>query len=122
MFGSSDSNIKTYDIERLKEQSFYKFDFMENGFRGWIIGNKKYSIQNDRDYGIILKLKNPFCKEHFLFVCAGIGEYGTSGSSYYLYNRWKQIYKEYKEKEFCKIIEVKVGSDESAREVLSIPK
>jgi hypothetical protein len=120
-FGSSDSNIKTYDIENLSQQSFYKFDFMPNGFRGFIIDNNTFLNKAKKDYGVLLKLKNPYNQEHFLFVCAGLGEWGTSGSAYYLFEKWKQLYKRHKGRDFCKIIEVDIGSDESGREVFSSP-
>ena len=57
-----------------------------------------------------------------LFVCAGFSEWGTTGAAYYLLTRWKQIYKKFKRDEFCLIIEVDIGSDESAREVFSIQR
>jgi hypothetical protein len=120
-FGSSDSNIKTYDTENLSQQSFYKFDFMSNGFRGFTIDNNTFCNKAKQDYGVLLKLKNPYNHEHFLFVCAGLGEWGTSGSAYYLFDKWKQLYKRHKERDFCKIIEVDIGSDESGREVFSSP-
>ena len=121
-FGSSDSNIKTYDIEQLPEQTFYTFDFGEDGYRRFNIGGKHFTNVHHKDYGILLRLINPRYSEHFLFICAGLGEWGTSGSAYYLFDRWKELYKKYKGKEFCKIIEVNVGSDESAHEVYSISK
>ncbi len=120
-FGSSDSNIKTYDIERLPEQSFYTFDFGPNGFRRFNIGSRSFSSTRSQDYGVLLRIRNPRHPEHYLLVCAGLGEWGTSGSAYFLFDHWKELYKKHKQRDFCKIIEVDVGSDESAREVFSIP-
>jgi hypothetical protein len=119
-FGSSDSNVKTYDIEHLPEQDFYTFDFGPNGFRRYNIAGRSYSAGQGRDYGVLLRIKNPRQPEHFLFVCAGLGEWGTSGTTYYLFDNWKEIYKEFTRDNFCMIIEVDVGSDESARKVYSI--
>jgi len=119
-FGSADSNLKTYDIENLPQQQFYKFDFGPNGFRRYNIGGKEFGGARNQDYGILLRIKNPYHPNHFLFVCAGLGEWGTSGTAYYLFTNWKKLYKQYKQKDFCKIIEVKIGSDESAHEVFSI--
>jgi hypothetical protein len=119
-FGSSDSNIKTFDIENLQSQLFYSFGFSPNGIRCFNIDGRSFSITNN-DCGIVLKMKNPYHDDHYLFICAGIGEWGTSGAAYYLFYRWKKIYKEYKGNEFCKVVEVGAGSDESAREIFSIP-
>lgn len=64
-------------------------------------------------------MKNPKKNGCFLFVCAGMGEWGSSGSAYYLFTNWEPIFKKNTEKEFIKIIEVEGGSDESAIEVYS---
>jgi len=120
-FGSSDSNIKTYDIERLSEQTFYTFGFGPDGFRRINLGCRSFSSTRLQDYGILLRIRNPRHPEHYLFVCAGLGEWGTSGSAYYLFDRWKELYKKHKQQDFCKIIEVDIGSDESAREVFNLP-
>lgn len=114
-FGSSDSNIKTYDIECLPEQSFYSFDFGPDGFRRFNLRGRSFSITQRTDYGILLRIRNPRHPEHYLFICAGLGEWGTSGSAYYLFDRWKELYKKHKQRDFCEIIEVNSGSDESAR-------
>ncbi len=122
-FGSSDSNIKTYDIENLPEQSFYRFEFGSNGFRMFNFGNKTFTINGLKDYGILMRIRNPRHSEHFLFVCAGLGAWGTSGSAYYLFDHWKELYKKHKKnEEFCKVIEVDFGSDESARVIHSLTK
>lgn len=120
-FGSSDSNIKTFDIERLPEQTFYTFDFGPNGIRRFNIGGRSFSITHSRDHGILLRVRNSRHPEHYLFVCAGIGEWGTSGSAYYLFDKWKELYKKHKQQNFCEIIQVDHGSDESARSIFSIP-
>lgn len=117
-FGSSDSNIKTYDVENLGEQNFYTFDFdPKTGGRRFNMGGRSFIGGR---YGILLRLRNPRHPEHYLFICAGQGEWGTSGAAYYLLHNWKLLYKRHKRKNFCKIIEVDIGSDESAREILSI--
>lgn len=120
-FGSSDSNIKTFDIEQLPEQRFYSFSFSSTGQRQYVVGGKAYTVTRSKDYGIILRIRNPRHKEHFLFVCAGNGEWGTSGAAYFLFDRWKSLYKTHGTHDFCKVVEVDIGSDESAHEVHSIP-
>jgi hypothetical protein len=119
-FGSSDSNIKTFDIELLRQQTFYNFEFGPGGYRQIRAGNRVFTIQTKKDYGVLLRLRNPHHSEHWLFVCAGLGEWGTSGSTYYLTDKWSQLYKQHRTSSFVKIIEVDIGSDESAREVFSL--
>lgn len=118
-FGGPDSNIKTYDIGSLPQQTFYSFPFGPNGERCIHVGNRVFTITKQMDYGVLLRLRNPHHPEHWLFVCAGLGEWGTSGSAYYLTDRWAQLHKQHRKSSFVKVIEVDRGSDESAREVYS---
>jgi hypothetical protein len=118
-FGSSDSNIKTLDTESLSQQTFYSWEFSQDGLRCIRAGGRVFAIQSQRDYGVLLRLRNPHHPEHWLFICAGLGEWGTSGSAYYLTDRWSQLHKQHGISNFVKVIEVDRGSDESAREVYS---
>lgn len=119
-FGSSDSNIKTYDIENLPQNNLYTFSFDPNGYRCFICNGQQFSIVNQKDRAIIARLINPHHAEHYLFICAGLGEWGTSGATYFLFDRWKELSKRFKKRRnFCLIIEVDVGSDESASEIFS---
>lgn len=67
-FGSSDSNIKTLDIESLNEQSFYTLGFGPMGLRRISAGDKHFDPTPGRDFGIVLRMINPRYPEHF-FVC-----------------------------------------------------
>jgi hypothetical protein len=117
-FGSSDSNIKTYDIESLNANSLYSFGFGQNGIRSFTIDGTSYSINQNGDIGILFRLKNPYHKEDKLFICAGIGEWGTSGSAYYLFKNWKNLYRRFGSKtNFVLVLQVDINSDESAREI-----
>ncbi|MDD5693244.1 MAG: hypothetical protein PHU86_02135 [Patescibacteria group bacterium] len=78
------------------------------------MNNKQYSINKNGDLGVLMRIRNPWHKKFYLFVCAGLGEWGTSGSAYYLFQNWKQLYKENKNKDFCYLIRVRPDSDESA--------
>lgn len=69
--------------------------------------------QITRDYGIILKITNVRFPDQNLFVCAGLGEWGTSGAAWYLANHWKDL-NAYGE-EFGCVVEVELGSDQSAQ-------
>lgn len=119
-FGSSDSNIKTFDIESLSQNNLYAFAFDANGYRCFVVNGQQFSIVGRQDRAILARLRNPHHNEHFLFVCAGLGEWGTSGATYFLFDRWAELNTRFKKgKNFCLIIGVDVGSDESAKEIYS---
>ena len=121
-FGSADSNIKTFDIQSLPQQSLYQWGFGPDGARCITVGNRTFSNTGNIDYGLLLRLRNPHHSEHWLFVCAGLGEWGTSGSAYFLFDRWRSLYKRHADAEFLKIIAVQRGSDESAHEEHSVER
>lgn len=119
-FGSSDSNIKTYDVETLPANNLYTFAFDQNGYRCYQVNGQQFSFTNNKDKAVLARFVNPHHTEHFLFVCAGLGEWGTSGATYFLFDNWKLLNKRFKKrKNFCLIIEVDVNSDESAKEIYS---
>jgi len=118
--GSADSNIKTYDIEKLKENNFYSLSWNENGGRCFDVRGTIYNIENNEDVGLLIKLRNPRHAEHALFLCQGLGEWGSSGAVYYLFHNFINIYKSAKGKDFCKVIRTRIGSDDSAHEIVHI--
>jgi len=69
-----------------------------------------------KDYGLIVRIPNQRFPGHFLFACAGLGEWGSSGASWYLSTKWRSLHKEFKGA-FGIIVEVELGSDKSARRV-----
>jgi hypothetical protein len=66
-----------------------------------------------QDHGIILKIENTRFPGQFLFACAGLGEWGTSGAAWYLATHWKEL--DSLGDEFGCVVEVEIGSDQSAR-------
>ncbi len=56
----------------------------------------------------------------FVFVCAGLGDWGTSGAAWYLAANWNDLRSRYGES-FGIVVEVDIGSDESARPVSRKP-
>ena len=94
-FGQDASDVFIEDI-----QSGTKF----RGFQGPV----------RKDYGIVVKIKNERFPGHYFFVCAGLGEYGTSGASWYLSAKWKDLLEH---DQFGLVVEVEIGLDESANKV-----
>jgi hypothetical protein len=66
-----------------------------------------------RDHGVILKIANTRFPGQYLFACAGLGEWGTSGAAWYLATHWKEL--DSLGNEFGCVVEVEIGSDQSAR-------
>src|SRR5689334_23288975 len=48
------------------------------------------------DYGLILKVRPEQFPERVWLMCAGFGEWGTSGAAWFLANRWEHIRKKVK--------------------------
>src|SRR6266496_5140649 len=112
-FGSSDSNIKTFDIERLVQNNLYSFPFDNNRNRCFEIDGQRYSIQGNMDAAVLMGLQNPWHRDHKLFVCAGLGEWGTSGAAYYLFKNWRQLHNKFgAQKNFVLMLRVNINSDE----------
>lgn len=65
------------------------------------------------DYAYIIKIHPMSNPKRTWICCGGIGEWGTSGAAWYLANRWKEIWKWAKNKEFALITKTRIGSDES---------
>ncbi|MBI4686126.1 MAG: hypothetical protein HY755_13155 [Nitrospirae bacterium] len=114
--GSSASNIKTDDIKHHIANNLFKEDIngvieLKNGL--------SFKPDNRHDVGIILKIKNPHFNNYSLIVCAGIGEWGTSGAAWYLSRHWKKLSKRFLKSDFVVIVSILRGSDESASEKYS---
>lgn len=66
------------------------------------------------DYGLILKTHPVQFPNRTWLMCAGFGEWGTSGASWYLANQWETIRKQVKSRPFAAVVRVRHGQDESA--------
>lgn len=119
-FGSPSSNEITDLILREINNDFLEFG--QEGNTSFIhdkrTGRKFEGFQEPvrKDYGMVLKIPNLRFPGHFFFVCAGLGEWGTSGAAWFLSSKWRNLHSE-----FCNafgvVVEVAIGSDESARRV-----
>jgi len=65
------------------------------------------------DFGIIVKIHPIQNKEKTWICCAGFGLWGTSGASYFLAQKWREILKWAGNKPFGCVIKTKVLSDDS---------
>ncbi len=113
--GSSYSNIKTDHIKHLPSNPWLKDDGGEFTLKdGTVITQGP-----GRDRGIIMKLQNPYFPDHALLVCAGLGEWGTSGSAWFLANKWRELSRRFGSHPFLISVRVSLQSDESAVEELA---
>lgn len=120
--GGPDSNYKTEDLLSNDENIFLTMDnkkiFSKN--------DKKVLVENSPgvDYGLILRIRPKEFPDRVWLVCAGFGEWGTSGAAWFLSNKYSELLKEIrgccnfyywgKGKNFAAIIRVKNRQDESA--------
>jgi hypothetical protein len=113
--GSSVSNAKTDHVKKLPENPWLVNDM--NGVFEFKDGTR-VALENDgRDKGIIMKIPNPHSSGHSLIVCAGLGEWGTSGAAWYLANRWRELSSRFGSAPFLVLVDVEVGGDQTAREI-----
>ena len=116
-FGSSDSNLKTFDIEKQYGKQYYEFIFGSSGQRVFKMKGRIFSLEQGtpaKDKAVLLKIKNPADKEYSLIVCAGLSEWGSLAATYYLVNNWQKLYRDYKRKDFCLLLEIAYGQYENA--------
>lgn len=115
-FGSPSSNEISALVLREPNNTF--LDFLHENQNVYIHDKKtgKRFEATNKDYGLIAKIPNLRFPGHFFFVCAGLGEWGTSGASWYLASKWKNIQSKFGDA-FGIVVEVERGSDESARKV-----
>ncbi len=107
------NNYKTIDILESEENHFFKITKDSIVDKEDI--NKIYNINGTHDYAVIIKLVPKSFPNRVWIAVAGLGEWGTSGASWYLSRNWKKIKKIAKNKPFGLVIKVKGGKDESAK-------
>ena len=86
--GGPGSNYKTEDILASPANTFVD---MNAGFSLKSGEALPSECNNQTDHGIILRVTSPQFPSRSWIVCAGIGEWGTSGAAWYLANKWKGL-------------------------------
>lgn len=122
--GSPSSNDISGFIMRETANQFYNFNQDEfQTFIGTVKDKKRYygfQPPTPRDCAVLMRIRNERFPEQFLFVCAGLGEWGTSGASWFLATHWENLYKEFKNDDFALILEVDLGSDTSTKRIAAL--
>ncbi|MGO9245340.1 MAG: hypothetical protein ACLPT4_04290 [Verrucomicrobiia bacterium] len=89
--GGPGSNYKTADILACANNIFIR---MEHDHFALVTGTRlPYQATSEHDYGFILRVRSPFFPLCALTVCAGLGEWGTSGSAWFLSRKWRDLMK-----------------------------
>lgn len=117
-FGGPASNYKTRDIMENSDNNLIYFDNAQ--FTSVKSGKRVLSPDPKYDYGIILKIHSQQFPHRTWIACAGIAEWGTSGATWYLAKKWKDLYKFAKKSPFVVIVRVNKGQDESAIPVVKV--
>jgi len=121
-FGGPGSNYKTADALTSKANIFIKMS--PNGFSLRSGEELPFTCSADADHGFILRITPPEFPARSWIACAGLGEWGTSGSSWFLANKWGELIEKihpfaYRSgimsiPDFMAIIRVQPGQDQSA--------
>lgn len=110
------SNFKTLDVFANPANRLAGYSDKDSLFKSKSNGNPLCDFPAGYDYGLILKIHPQQFPGRTWICCAGIGEWGTSGSTWFLAKKWKEIAKRVSERDqFACVIQVKPGQDESAR-------
>jgi hypothetical protein len=90
-FGGPGSNYKTEDALSSKANIFIRM--APNGFMLPSGENLPFTCSIETDHGFILRIKPPEFPARSWIVCAGLGEWGTSGSAWFLAYKWRELIK-----------------------------
>lgn len=117
------SNYKTRDLLENEANKLIKI-----GSDNFYSKKNEKLVQNFEigfDYGLIMRIRPAQFKKRVWIICAGIGEWGTSGSAWFLSNKYEEIFKHLKgkfnffafgkSKDFAALVKVKREQDESAK-------
>lgn len=124
-FGGIYSNYKTFDALNNESNKLIKMTI--DNFISLKSERNLFNKESTYDYGLILKVHPEQFPKRTWIVCAGIGEWGTSGSAWYLSNKWRMFlransslrnpfnpFSVLNKNSFAAIIRIKEGQDESA--------
>lgn len=120
--GGPGSNYKTADILASVANIFIRMTHT-----GLTLPNGQklpYGCTNEIDHGFILRITPPDFPDRSWIVCAGLGEWGTSGTAWYLAHQWRRLARSIspsaywsgviKIPDFLAIVRVIPGQDQSA--------
>jgi len=114
-FGGPESNFKSGDCQVNPGNRLAQFDQQVTKFLDPNTGIPLADCSDRNfDYGLILKVRPAQFPNRVWLMCAGFGEWGTSGAAWYLANRWGDIRKQVKGRPFALVLRVRPQQDQSA--------
>ena len=114
-FGGPLSNFKSEDCQTNPGNRLAIFDQPNTSFVERATSNLVAICSDPNfDYGLILKVRPQQFPSRVWLMCAGFGEWGTSGAAWYLANRWAEIRKQAKDRPFAAVVRVRAPQDQSA--------
>jgi hypothetical protein len=121
-FGGPGSNYKTADALASDANIFIRMSV--DGYSLPTGVKLPFTCTSEADHGFILRITPPEFPARSWIVCAGLGEWGTSGSSWFLANKWQELIERihplaYRSglmhiPDFMAMIRVRPGQDQSA--------
>jgi hypothetical protein len=113
------ANLKSMDVFQNKANSFGHFDIAKGCFVFRSSGRPVHLPQSDFDHGLIIRVHPEEFPTRSWFACAGFGEWGTSGTAWFLANKWNHLKRKLERAtdDFMAVIQIRPGQDESARMV-----
>jgi len=118
-------NLKSRNIMNFENNKFYKVEYPPSTQAAPaevidLAENKPIQRETGFDYGIILKLRNPYSKGKVIFTVLGTEAMGTQAAGYYLATHLKQLAKEVGRAEFGVLIKVDISSGVQATQKVDI--
>ena len=109
------NNGKTLDLFSNDANDLSEYDVSQGIFVWKKDRSPLYTPRPNFDYGIIQKIHPKQFPDRTWITCAGIGEWGTSGSAWFLSKRWKKIAKQVRDHDrFVCVVQVEAKKDQSA--------
>ncbi|MGA2281799.1 MAG: hypothetical protein ABSG80_16030 [Verrucomicrobiota bacterium] len=120
--GGPGTNYKTTDILACTSNIFIE---MEHEYFVLKSGERlPYEATPEHDYGFILRIRSPYFPSCSLIACAGLGEWSTSGATWFLSRKWMElmrlgdswrtIWGFRRQPDFLAIVKIIKGQDDSA--------
>ena len=72
------------------------------------------------DYGLLIKIQNPFDERGWIFIAAGLGPRGTQGAAYFLRRHWRVIRDRFGADGFGLLLEVPLADFHAVKVVDSV--
>lgn len=109
------NNLKTVDLLNNESNTFAEVDQTTLAFVKKESRERLYQPRPGHEYGIIIRIHPSQFSNRMWICCAGQGEWGTSGSAWYLSHKWRELRRQLaRDEQFLAVVRVKSGQDESA--------